>query len=191
MASSPVRTCGGPRKGRPSTRWPRIKPRLSGPGPPSWSSSPHSSCPATVRRSGRTNSTCADLSGNRAGSPWRSERLPRPSSVGDTDELELLVVTGDHPLGDLADPRLVVLLLGLRLQWAAFAGDEQMGEAAVRHGLAAVQPEHPGLVERLSGRVVLLPVGVPRLRGGRHDDAGLAAVDAGQPGVAGLDQLAV
>src|SRR5262245_22095600 len=114
----------------------------------------------------------------------RPDRVTLWGLVGDLDELELLVVTGDDAFGHLTDARGVVLLLGLRLVRTAFAGDEQLREAAVRHGRTPVQAQHPGLVERLAGRVVLLPIGVSGLRVGRHDDARFRTFDTGLPGVA-------
>src|SRR5204863_7802961 len=87
--------------------------------------------------------------------------------------------------------RGVVLLLGLRLERAAFARDEQPLEGAIRNGQASVEPENTRLVEGLARRVVLLPVGVtgPRVR--RPDDPGLGPVDARLPRGAGLDEAAV
>src|SRR6266487_4170679 len=99
----------------------------------------------------------------------------------DADQMPLLVVAGDHPLLDLAEARRVVLLLGLRLERATLAGDQNAIEPAVRHLHAAAQAENARLVEGLSGRVVLLPVSVTGLRIGRHDDPRLGAVDTGLP----------
>src|SRR5215468_3694441 len=76
-------------------------------------------------------------------------------SVGDADECEALVVSLHHPLEDLADSGPVVLPLGLRLDRAELARDDRMPEGAVGHGDAARPAEHPSLIHRLAGRVVL------------------------------------
>src|SRR3954469_15128150 len=105
-------------------------------------------------------------------------------SARHADERERLVVALDHSLRDLADACDVVLLLRLRLQRAALEGDERPPEAAVgdRHGPAPA--DDPGLVERLTGRGVLLAVGVAAPRAARHDDPRPPALDAALPRVA-------
>src|SRR4051794_32076440 len=141
----------------------------------------------SAARAGRSNNglgrVCVPLScipsaaaNNRKAHWFRSQ----PSSlVGHTDEAELLVVALDDLLHHLAEPGRVVLLLGLRLQRAALARDQQARViAAVRNGRAPVEAQHARLVERLAGRVVLLPVGVSGLGMAGHDDPGLAALDA-------------
>src|SRR3954464_5612414 len=112
-------------------------------------------------------------------------------SVRHADELELLVGSLHHALGDLTDSGRVVLVLGLGLEWTALERDQQPGEGSVGDRQAAVAPQHACLVEGLAGRVVLLPVGVARPRFCGHDDPGLSAVDARLPGVAGLHEAAV
>src|SRR5919204_3569259 len=113
-------------------------------------------------------------------------------SMRHADETEHLVVALDHLLHDLAQTRRVVLLLGLRLERAALAGHEQPRVlAAVGNRYGPIEAQHARLVEGLAGRVVLLPVGIARLRVAGHDDAGLAALDARQPRVAGPDHLAL
>src|SRR5919201_1157783 len=113
------------------------------------------------------------------------------ASVGDTHEPELLVVSLDDTLEDLADAGRVVLLLRLRLERAELARHERPIEGAERPGDRAAIPEHVRLVERLPGWVVLLPVAVARSRTGGHDDPRLGTLDAGQPRVACLDELSV
>src|SRR5919204_2859986 len=100
-------------------------------------------------------------------------------------------MTLDHALLDLTEARGVVLLLGLWLEGAAFARDQDAGESTVWHCHGAREVEHPGLVESLAGRVILLPVRVAGPRVGRHDDARLGLVDAGLPRIARLDEPAV
>jgi hypothetical protein len=63
----------------------------------------------------------------------------------------------DDRLGDLRGSRRVELVLGLRLERAEVARNEDVLERAVRDLDACVEAEDPCLVERLAGRVVLLP----------------------------------
>src|SRR5262245_55065582 len=112
-------------------------------------------------------------------------------SARNAHELELLVVALDHLLRDLADPCGVVLPLRLRLQRAAFGGYEQPRVRAVWHPQGPRQAEDARLVERLSGRVILLPIGLADRRCGGNDDPGLRAVDAGLPRIARGDEVAV
>src|SRR5207244_523907 len=98
----------------------------------------------------------------------------------------------DHALLDLAEPGRVVLLLGLRLERAVLAGDQQPGVlAAVRRRGGAVEAQDVGLVEGLAGRVVLLPVRVAGLRVAGHDDPRLGALDPRLPRVARGDKTTV
>src|SRR5207244_9936964 len=106
------------------------------------------------------------------------------------DQFELLVVALDHPLGDLAKPRDVVLLLGLGLERAELARDQRVLGSGV-WDLHARTAENTCLVESLTGWVVLLPVGVARPRIGRHDDAGLRAVYPRLPRIACLGEAAM
>src|SRR5215211_1519127 len=123
--------------------------------------------------------------------PRRAETRGPPRSVRDAHELELLVVALDDGLLHLAQPRLVVLLLGLRLERAPLGGDEQALEAAVGHRRAAVEAENARLVQGLSRRVVLLPVGIADLWVSGHDDSGLPAAYPGQPRIARLHEAAM
>src|SRR5436305_7144992 len=117
--------------------------------------------------------------------PGLAEAKPLPrvavrsgGSARHADEPELLVVSLDDPLEDLADPGDVVLLLRLRLERAELARHERPLERAVRHRDRPAIAEHVRLVESLAPRVVLLSVVVARPRVGGHDDPRLGAADA-------------
>jgi len=60
-------------------------------------------------------------------------------------------MTLDYPLFDLAQARGVVLLLGLRLERAALARDQNAGEPAVRNLHAAVETQNPSLIKGFAG----------------------------------------
>src|SRR5690349_19403039 len=92
--------------------------------------------------------------------PWLTGRW----SAGHPHQPERLVMTPDHTLGQLADALRVVLLLGLRLQWAPLTGDQHVVVGPGRHGHALGVAQHPRLVEGVPGRVVLLAVRLARLR---------------------------
>src|SRR5262245_55954249 len=113
------------------------------------------------------------------------------ASAGQANQAELLPVPLDDPFEDLADAGDVVLLLGLRLERTELARHDRLLEGAVRHRNRAALAEHVRLVQRLAGRVVLLPVAVAGLRVRRHDDPRLRAVDAREPRVARPDEAAV
>ena len=96
-------------------------------------------------------------------------------------QLELLVMSLNHRFRYLANSARVELLLGLRLGRTALARHKHVLEGAEGDGALAAETQDACLVERLAGRVVLLPVGVAWLRVGGHDDPGLGAIDARLP----------
>jgi hypothetical protein len=79
----------------------------------------------------------------------------------------------DDGLGDLPDSRRLELVLGLRLERAEVVRNEDVLERALRDLDACLEAENACLVERLAGRVVLLPVAETRARVRQHDDPGL------------------
>src|SRR5689334_22968707 len=137
-----------------------------------WPSSPPSRAPTEGAHRPQRCPTAAPTSG----SPCRR----RLRSMRHRHQHERLVVSFDDALGDLPHAGRVLLALRLRLERAGLRGDQHMLERAVRRRRAA-GPDDARLVERLPGRVVLLPVGVAAARTRGHDDPGPGAVDAGLP----------
>src|SRR4051812_17966091 len=93
---------------------------------------------------------------------------PEPWSAGRADQLERLVAALQYALGDLPDAARVVLLLELRLGRAPLDRHEYPPERARRNRQARSPPEHPRLVERLTGREELLAIDLTAPRVAPH-----------------------